>query len=53
MESIEVFERSGSPRVWSVEAIGPDGEIYQALFVGPEGRERAVEYAALKYGIRA
>jgi hypothetical protein len=52
MESVEVFEREGSPGVWSVEAIGPDGEIYQAMFIGPEARERAVEYAAFKYGVK-
>ena len=51
MQSIEVFERSGSPGTWSVEAIGSDGEIYQALFIGPEARDRAVEYAKLKYGL--
>ena len=43
MQSIEVFERDGSPGTWSVEAIGSDGEIYQALFIGPEARDRAVE----------
>jgi hypothetical protein len=51
MTSIEVFERKGSPGTWSVEAIGSDGEIYQALFIGPEARERAVEYAKFKYGL--
>jgi hypothetical protein len=52
MLSVEVFERKGSPGVWSVEAIGSDGEIYQALFVGPEARALAIEYAAFKYGLR-
>lgn len=52
MQSVEVFERKGSPGVWSVEAIGSDGEIYQALFMGPGARERAVEYADFKYGLR-
>ena len=53
MKSVEVFERRGSPGIWSVEAIGKDGEIYQALFIGPQARERAVEYAAMKYGLRS
>jgi hypothetical protein len=53
MKSVEVFERRGSPGIWSVEAIGEDGEIYQALFIGPQARERAVEYAAMKYGLRS
>jgi hypothetical protein len=52
VQSVEVFERKGSPGVWSVEAIGSDGEIYQALFIGPEARERAVEYAAFKYRLK-
>jgi hypothetical protein len=52
MESVLVFEREGSRGVWSVEAIGPDGEVYQALFVGREARERAEEHAAFKYGAR-
>ena len=43
----------GVPGTWSVEAIGPDGEIYQALFIGPDARERAEEYARLKYGLGA
>jgi hypothetical protein len=52
MNSVEVFERKGQPGVWSVEAIGEDGEIYQAIFIGPEAKARAVEYAAFKYGVR-
>ena len=51
MQSVEVFERKGLPGTWSVEAIGSDGEIYQALFIGPDARERAVEYAQFKYGL--
>jgi len=53
MQSVEVFERKGQPGVWSVEAVGPDGEIYQALFIGPDARQRAVEYAAFKYELRS
>ena len=52
MQSVEVFERKGQPGVWSVEAIGSDGEIYQALFIGPDARERAIEYAAFKYDFK-
>ena len=52
MQSVEVFERKGQPGVWSVEAIGSDGEIYQAMFIGPEARQRAVEYAAFKYDLK-
>ena len=34
---------------WTVEAIGADGEVYQAIFIGPEAESRAHEYARLKY----
>ena len=37
---------------WHVEAIGEDGEIYVAVFFGPEARERATEYADWKNGKR-
>ncbi|WP_428989853.1 hypothetical protein [Methylocapsa aurea] len=43
------FERKGEPGVWSIEEIGPDGEIHQAIFIGPEAKERCEEYAAFKY----
>jgi hypothetical protein len=52
MHSVELFERKGKPGQWSVEAIGEDGEICQAIFIGPEAKERAAEYAAFKYGLR-
>lgn len=48
---IEVGERHDRPGVWSVEAIGGDGEIYQAWFMGPDARGRAYEYARLKYDV--
>ena len=48
--SVETAEREGYPGAWTVEAIGSDGEIYQAIFAGPEARVRAEEYAKLKYG---
>lgn len=34
---------------WTVEAIGFDGEIYQAIFAGPDAMGRAYEYARLKF----
>ena len=40
------------PGHWHVEAIGKDGEIYVAIFSGPEARERATEYADWKNGTR-
>lgn len=46
---IEVAERIDNPGTWTVEAIGSDGEIYQALFMGPDAEERAREYAEMKY----
>lgn len=33
---------------WHVEAIGPDGEVYVAIFTGPNAKERADEYAEWK-----
>jgi hypothetical protein len=49
---VSVVERNDQPGVWTVEAIdiAGDGDIYQTLFVGPEARERASEYAQFKYG---
>lgn len=37
---------------WTVEAIGSDGEIYQAIFAGPEAEKRAREYARFKYDVK-
>jgi hypothetical protein len=50
---VEIAERSDLPGMWTVEAVdtGSEGEIYQALFTGPKAKERAYEYALLKYGI--
>ncbi|MFG1263897.1 hypothetical protein [Xanthobacter aminoxidans] len=48
----EVFERTDDPGVWSVEAIGTDGEIYQSFFVGPDAEQRARDYATLAYGVQ-
>ncbi len=34
---------------WRVEAIEePEGQVYLAIFCGPEAQERAIEYAAWK-----
>lgn len=33
---IEVAERIDDPGAWTVEAIGSDGEIFQAIFLGPD-----------------
>jgi hypothetical protein len=49
--SVNVFERKGEPGVWSVEAIefSKDGAIEQTIFIGPNARARAEEYAQFKY----
>ena len=46
----EISERKDFPGNWGVEAINydGDGEIYMAIFSGPEAKERAEEYARLK-----
>ena len=52
MFDVAVEERRDEPGVWTVEAtdnVG-DGKIYQALFCGPEAKERAYEYARSFYG---
>jgi hypothetical protein len=51
IEQVEVAPREGMQGAWTVEAIGSDGEIYQAIFLGPEAESRAHEYARLKYGV--
>lgn len=52
---VNVEERKDAPRAWTVEAIdmANDGDIYQAIFIGPQARERAEEYAKYKYGIQS
>ena len=49
---VEVVERRDTPGAWGVEAINAigDGEIYMAIFSGPQAKERAIEYADMKYG---
>ncbi len=50
---VEIVERKDSPGSWSVEAIETDQgcDVFQAIFVGPQAKERAEEYAAFKYGV--
>lgn len=51
LASVEVAQRKDDSGVWTVEAIGPDGEIYQAIFLGPDSELRAREYAWTKYSV--
>ena len=45
----EAYERKGeSPDTWATERLGSDGEIYLAVFHGPDSRALAEEYAAFK-----
>ncbi|MDX7953521.1 hypothetical protein P7D22_20355 [Lichenihabitans sp. Uapishka_5] len=45
----ELSERRDEPGVWSVEAIGSDGEIYLVVFYEKSNsRELAEEYLAFK-----
>lgn len=48
---VEVVERRDTPGAWSVEAIdhGSEGEVYLAVFSGPDAQGRAHEYARTKY----
>lgn len=48
---VAIEERRDTPGAWTVEAIGSDGEIYQAIFLGPQAERRAHEYARLKYDV--
>lgn len=47
----EVVKRRDTPGAWGVEAIdiGGDGQCFVTIFAGPQARERAVEYAHVKY----
>lgn len=51
---VEVVERRDAPGTWAVEAIdhGSEGEIYLAVFAGPDAQGRAREYAAMKYHVQ-
>jgi hypothetical protein len=48
------MERKDEPGAWSVEVIDPTGDQSRCItvFHGPRARERAFEYARLKYGAR-
>lgn len=52
--AVSVVERKDAPGVWSVEAIdhASDGDCYVTVFYGPRSRERAAEYARLKYDVQ-
>jgi hypothetical protein len=50
--SVAVEKWDNQPNAWTVEAIGGDGEIYQAIFLGPESKERAYEYARFRYDFK-
>jgi hypothetical protein len=52
IRQIEVIERADAKGAWMVEAIGSGGEVYQAIFSGPEAEGRAKEYATLKYRLK-
>lgn len=49
---VEVAERTDAPGNWTVEAVdtGSEGEVYQAIFVGPKAQERALSYAQREFG---
>ena len=49
LRQAEVAERSDAKGAWIVEAIGHYGELYQAIFAGPNAADCAKEYAAFKY----
>ncbi len=44
----EVAESTLYPDHWHVEAVGEDGQVYVAVFSGPEAAKRAAEYAEWK-----
>lgn len=49
---VEVAEREDAPGNWTVEAVdtASEGEVYQAIFIGPKAEERARAYASWMYG---
>ena len=46
----EIIQSTCNPDEWRVEAIDyeSDGQVYVAIFTGPDARQRAEEYAAWK-----
>ncbi len=52
---VAVVERRDTPGAWAVEAIDYDseGDVYLAVFSGPQAQQRAREYAGMKYGVIA
>jgi hypothetical protein len=49
-DELYIAERDDTPGVWTVEAYLKDGAIEQAIFIGPEVRERAEAYMKSQYG---
>jgi hypothetical protein len=47
----EITKRDTVPEEWAVEAIDMegDGSVEMAIFIGPDARQRAIEYAEQKY----
>jgi hypothetical protein len=51
IERVEVFpDKDGRPLTWRVEAYDDDGGVAVNIFSGGDAKERAVEYAAWRYG---
>ena len=48
----EVAESKLYPEHWHVEAIDEHGQIFVAVFTGPQAKERAAEYADWKNRVR-
>jgi hypothetical protein len=48
----EIVQRSSAPISWSVESLDTDGDggVDVTIFSGPCAHDRAIEYAAWKYG---
>ncbi len=48
---IEVAPVKGDPQSWTCYAVAEqEGDIFTAVFEGPEAKARAEEYATFKYG---
>jgi hypothetical protein len=48
----EVVESKLYPDHWHAEAIDEQGQVFVAMFSGPQAKERAAEYADWKNGVR-
>ncbi len=49
----ETVEDRLTPGTWRVEAVGDDGEVYVAIFSGPDAKARADEYCLWKSKVPA